>query len=445
MLIERRTHSQKNKLIDVEYQINKKEEVNKLDQRKKITKQAEELKDDLVSWRRRFHKYPELSFNEHNTASFVEEQLNKIERMKVESGVAGTTGVLGTLTSGEGPTIAVRADMDALPITEQSRKDYASQNKGVMHACGHDAHTAILLGVANVLGEKFQQNDIKGTVKLLFQPAEENPDDQGNTGSKYVVSEGVLEEADAALALHMCPWREVGEAQVNAGYSMANNDMFKGTITGKGAHAAYPQQSTDPIWMAGPVMQALYGIIARRISPLKAGVVTVGKIHGGSSTNVIPEKVEIEGTVRSYDPQVQKFLTDKVKQAFSVADSLDGQSNVEIIHGEPALQNNPDVIGWIKQTIQDIYPDFSIYEGPYGLGSEDFSYVTQTMPGAMFFLGCKKRGDKERGLHTSDFDIDEACLPYGVSILAETALRYLDGSYTLKTKKNQQNKAIQEK
>lgn len=419
----------------------------KMAQHKQITDQAENLKKDLVSWRRRFHKHPELSFNEHNTSSFVEEQLNQIEGMKVETGVAGTTSVLGTLSSGKGPTIAVRADMDALPIREQSEQEYASQNKGVMHACGHDAHTAILLGVANVLGERRQQGNFQGTIKLLFQAAEENPDSRGNTGSKYIVSEKVLEEADAAFALHMCPWLEAGKAQLNVGYSMANNDMFKGTITGSGGHGAYPQQSWDPIWMTGPVMQSLYGIVARRISPLKAGVVTVGKIHSGSSTNVIPEKVEIEGTIRSYDPKIQNFLTDKVKQAFSVADSLDGKSKVEITHGEPALQNNAEVIGWLKQTIQDIYPDFSIYEEPYGLGSEDFSYVTQNMPGAMFFLGCKIEGDKERDLHTSDFDIDEACLPYGVSILAETALRYLDGTYTLKnkqqhkTKNNQQQKS----
>lgn len=406
----------------------------KLVQNNTVTEQAKQLKDDLVSWRREIHKHPELSFNEHNTSSFVEKHLNEIEGMKVETGIAGMTGVLGTLSAGEGPTIAVRADMDALPINEQNDIDYISQNKGVMHACGHDAHTAILLGVANLLGDMFQQNKCQGTIKLLFQPAEENPDYQGNTGSNYVVSEGILNDADAAFALHMCPWREAGEAQLNAGYSMANNDMFKGTIFGSSGHGAYPQQSLDPIWLAGPVMQALHGIIARRVSPLKSGVVTAGKIHGGTSTNVIPEQVEIEGTIRSYDPQVQKFLTEKVEQAFSVAESLGGESKVEITHGEPALQNNAEVNDWLKQTIQDIYPDFSIYEGPFGLGSEDFSYVTQAMPGAMFFLGCKKVGDKQRNLHTSDFDIDESCLPYGVAILAETAMRYLSGNYQLKNK-----------
>lgn len=400
-----------------------------------ITKQAEQLQDDLISWRREIHKHPELSFNEHQTSRFVEDQLNKIPGMKIETGIAGHTGVLGTLSNGEGPTIAIRADMDALPITEQNDVDYSSQNKGVMHACGHDAHTAILLGVANVLGDLFEQNKCEGTVKLLFQPAEENPDHQGNTGSKYVVSEGVLNDADAAFALHMCPWREAGEAQLNDGYSMANNDSFKGTITGKGGHGAYPEQTWDPIWMTGPTMQALYGIIARRISALEPGVITVGKIHSGSSTNVIPEKVEIEGTIRSYDPQVQQFLIDKVKQAFEVVESLGGESEVEIINGEPALQNNPEVNGWLRQTIQDIYPDFSIYEGPFGLGSEDFSYVTQVKPGAMFFLGCKKSGDKERDLHTADFDIDESCLPYGVAILAETAIRYLSGKYKLRNQK----------
>lgn len=401
-----------------------------------ITKQAKKLKENLVYWRRHIHKHPELSFNEHNTSAFVEEQLNKIEGMKVETGIAGHTGVLGTLSSGEGPTIAIRADMDALPIEEQNDVEYISRNKGVMHACGHDAHTAILLGVANVLGDLFQQNKCAGTVKLLFQPAEENPDYQGNTGSKYVVSEGVLKDADAAFALHMCPWREAGEAQLNAGYSMANNDMFKGTITGSGGHGAYPEQTWDPIWMTGPAMQALYGIIARRVSPLKAGVVTVGKIHSGTSTNVIPEQIEIEGTIRSYDPQVQQFLTKKVEQAFSVVEPLDGEYHLEITNGEPALQNNIEVNNWLKQTIQDIYPDFSIYDGPFGLGSEDFSYVTQVMPGAMFFLGCKKAGDKQRNLHTADFDIDESCLPYGVAILAETAIRYLSGTYSFKNIKN---------
>ncbi len=395
-----------------------------------ITERADELSDELIEWRRHIHQNPELSFQEQETSSFVEEKLKQIDGIDIETGIAGT-GVLATFSNGDGPTIAVRADMDALPIEEQSSQDYRSENDGVMHACGHDAHTAILLGVAQLLGETFNNNESKGTVKLLFQPAEEAPDEDGRTGSSYVVKEDVLSEADAAFALHMCPWREVGEAQVSNGYSMANIDMFKGTIRGSGGHGAYPQQCQDPIWMLGPAMQALYGIVSRKISPLESGVVTIGKVQGGTSTNVIPTEVEVEGTLRSYSPEVRKFLVDEVETAFSVVEPLGGEADVEITHGEPALQNDPQVNTWLKQTMQDLYPSFQVYEGPFGLGGEDFSIVTEEMPGAMFFLGCKNSDDKQRNLHTPEFDIDEACLPYGAAILAETALRYLSGDYEL--------------
>ncbi|MFD2923112.1 M20 metallopeptidase family protein [Halobacillus naozhouensis] len=395
-----------------------------------ITERANELSDQLKRFRRHIHQHPELSFQEHDTSSFVEDKLREIGGMEVETGIAGT-GVVATLSNGEGPTIAVRADMDALPIEEQGSHDYRSQNDGVMHACGHDAHTAILLGVAQLLGESFNQNECKGTVKLLFQPAEEAPDDNGHTGSSYVVQEGVLDEADAAFALHMCPWREVGEAQVNDGDSMANIDMFKGTIRGSGGHGAYPQQCQDPIWMLGPAMQALYGIISRKLSPLESGVLTIGQVHGGTSTNVIPSEVEVEGTLRSYNPEVREFLVDEVEKAFSIVESLGGEADVEITHGEPALKNNPQVNTWLKQTMEELYPSFQVYEGPFGLGGEDFSIVTKEMPGVMFFLGCKSSDDQQRDLHTPEFDIDEACLPYGAAILAETALRYLSGRYKL--------------
>ncbi|HEU5140144.1 MAG TPA: M20 family metallopeptidase [Bacillales bacterium] len=398
-----------------------------------ITERASELSDELIRWRRQIHKNPELSFEEHDTSSFVEDKLKEIDGMEIETGIAGT-GVLGTLSNGEGPTIAVRADMDALPIDEQGSHDYCSQNEGVMHACGHDAHTAILIGVAQLLGESFKESECNGTVKLLFQPAEEAPDKNGHTGSSHVVNEGVLDDAEAAFALHMCPWREAGEAQLNAGYSMANIDMFKGTIYGSGGHGAYPQQSRDPIWMLGPTMQALYGIIARKVSPLESGVVTIGQIHGGTSTNVIPSKVEVEGTLRSYSPEVREFLVEEVEKAFTVVKPLGGDVDVDITHGEPALKNDPQVNDWLKNTIRDLYPSFQTYDGPFGLGGEDFSWVTKNMPGAMFFLGCKMPDGKQRDLHTPEFDIDESCLQYGAAILAETAMRYLSGQYELKDK-----------
>ncbi|HEX7065931.1 MAG TPA: amidohydrolase, partial [Bacillales bacterium] len=222
------------------------------------------------------------------------------------------------------------------------------------------------------------------------------------------------------------------------GYSMANIDMFKGTIHGKGGHGAYPQQCQDPIWMLGPAMQALYGIISRKVSPLESGVVTIGQINGGTSTNVIPSKVEVEGTLRSYSPEVREFLVEEVEKAFSVVKPLGGDVDVDITHGEPALQNDPQVNEWLKNTIQDIYPSFQTYEGPFGLGGEDFSWVTKNMPGAMFFLGCKMSDGKQRDLHTPEFDIDESCLPYGAAILAETAMRYLSGRYELGDKSGEE-------
>lgn len=396
-----------------------------------IVKRADALSDELIKWRRHLHTYPELSYQEYETSKFVAEKLNQIDGMEVETGIAGT-GVVGTLSSGDGPAFAIRADMDALPIDEEGDHDYRSQNSGVMHACGHDAHTSILLGVAQLLGESFYKNELSGTVKFLFQPAEEVPDKNGLTGASHVINEGVLNDVDAAIALHMCPWRTAGQAQLNAGYSMANIDVFEATIYGSGGHGAYPHLCSDPIWMLGPTMQALYGIISRKVSPLESGVVSIGQVHAGASSNVIPTEVKIEGTLRSYTPDVREFLVDEVKNAFSVTKPLGGDYKVEIMRGEPALQNNPQVNKWLADTIRNIYPSFQIKEGPFGLGGEDFSLITKNVPGAMFFLGCKMSDGKQRDLHTPEFDIDESCLPYGVAILAETASRYLKGEISMR-------------
>lgn len=400
-----------------------------------IVKRAEALADELIHWRRHLHMHPELSYQEYETSKFVAEKLKQIEGMEVETGIAGT-GVVGTLSSGDGPAFAIRADMDALPIDEKGDQDYCSKNRGVMHACGHDAHTAILLGVAQLLGESFYKNEISGTMTFLFQPAEEVPDENGLTGASHVMNKGVLNDVDAVIALHMCPWRKAGQAQLNAGYSMANIDVFQATIRGSGGHGAYPHLCRDPIWMLGPTLQALYGIISRKVSPLESGVVSIGQIHAGASSNVIPAEVEIEGTLRSYKPEVREFLVDEIKKAFSVTQSLGGDYSIEVMRGEPALKNNPQVNKWLAETIRSIYPSFQIKEGPFGLGGEDFSLITKNVPGAMFFLGCKMPDGKQRDLHTPEFDIDESCLPCGVAILAETARRYLKGEISMNNQNN---------
>ncbi|MBT2570106.1 M20 family metallopeptidase [Planococcus sp. ISL-110] len=392
-----------------------------------IAEKANSIANKLIEWRRTFHQYPELSFQEFETSQYIAETLEKIGGIAVERGLGVDTSVVGTLTSGEGPTIAIRADIDALPIAEENINDYRSLHEEVMHACGHDAHTSILLGVASVLAEGFQKGDIKGTVKFVFQPAEECIDEHGLSGSPYLINAGVYDGVDAAIALHMCPWLPVGEVQISDGCSMANVDVFKAKIIGTGGHGAYPELGTDPTWMLGPVLQALHGIVARKVPALEAAVISIGQIHAGAASNIIPSEVEIEGTIRSYSAEIRDLLSLEIQKAFSIVENLSGEFTLEIQRGEPALVNSPVVNGWFRETIREVYPELRLTDKPFGMGGEDFGYVTQKLPGAMFLLGCATEDGIQRDLHTPIFDIDENCMPLGVSILARTAIGFLKG------------------
>ncbi|HET7626894.1 MAG TPA: M20 family metallopeptidase [Bacillales bacterium] len=379
------------------------------------------MKQRLTEWRRRFHQFPELSFQEFETGKFVAQVLGECERIKVETGIAGT-GVVGTLGDGEGPTVLLRADMDALPIQEATGAAYASVHDGVMHACGHDAHTAILLGAAHLLSDSF---DGKGTVKFLFQPAEEAPDEQGVTGAPRVIEAGILDGVDAAVALHVCPWKTVGEVQMHDGLSMASVDLFRAEIIGTGGHGAYPHLGSDPISMLGPVLQAINNIVGRKLSPLESAVISVGSIHGGSAANVIPERIVLEGTMRSYDPATREMIITELERAFSIVQPLGGHYQLKITRGEPALDNDTQVNRAVGAAIREAYPDFSIDHAPFGLGGEDFAHIAKHVPGAMFFLGCALPDGNVRDLHTPVFDIDERCLPVGAKLLSETAMRFI--------------------
>ncbi|UJL48203.1 amidohydrolase [Virgibacillus sp. NKC19-16] len=381
----------------------------------------------LVEWRRKLHANPELSFQEVETSRMVARILENIPGMHVQRDVGYPTAVVGTLSSGEGPTFAIRADMDALPIQEENTHDYRSQNQGVMHACGHDAHTAIGLGTAHLLSEYFQNREIQGTIKFLFQPAEERADEHGSTGAPYMIQAGVLDDVDTVIALHMSPEHSVGEVLVHDGYSMANVDVFEAKIFGTGGHGAYPHQGTDPIWMLSPVLDAVYGITARRVSPLESAVISIGSIHSGSASNVLPSEIEIKGTIRSYNPDVRKIMHAELEKAFSIVKVWNGDYRLKISCEDPALENDPGINRFIDRTIRDLYPDFYIRNTPFGLGGEDFAHMTEKVPGAMFFLGCAidDRASSPRNLHTPTFDIDEKVLPIGVCIIAETAKRYL--------------------
>lgn len=385
---------------------------------------ARKIQPQLIQWRRRLHQYPELSFQEFETAAWVASELNRINGMQVRPGVGGT-GVVGTLSSGDGPPIALRADMDALPIQEVASHPYRSQVPGVMHACGHDAHTAILLGVARLLAESLTRGEWQGTIRFLFQPAEEMSGPDGLTGAPRMIAAGALAGVERVLALHVDPELPVGSFRVNDGFTMASVDSFSGVLVGTGGHGAYPDRGVDPTWMLLPVLQALHGIVPRKVSPLEPAVISIGRIHGGAVSNVIPAEVELEGTIRCRNPELRERLITEVEGAFSLATALGGTYRLQVVRGEPALDNHPEVNRHICDAIRALIPGGFIHTGPHGMGAEDFSYMVEQVPGAMFFLGCADPDGPQRELHTPTFDLDESCLCLGVAVMAETALRII--------------------
>jgi amidohydrolase len=395
-----------------------------------MLKQAQNLSNELIRLRRDIHRHPELGFEENRTAELIAETLQKIGGIDIKTGV-GKTGVVGELGTDNGPTIAIRADMDALPIQEINSVEYASINPGVMHACGHDAHTAMLLGVAHLLKNRFASENLFGKVRFLFQPSEEKPDDDGLSGASRMIDDGALIGVDAVIALHLKSEVPSGIVSVHSGWHSAAVDVFEAWITGSGGHAAYPHQGTDPLWMMGPILTALHGIVARRINPLKPAVLSLGQIHAGTTSNVIPNEVYIQGTLRSFDSDVREQLLREVEQALSVARALGGDFRLNIQRGYPAGWNNPTVTNWLHTVCGDLIEPDNIIDERLGMGAEDFAYMCQQVPGAMFLLGAAIPNDIKRNHHTNIFDIDENVLPIGTAILAETARRFLAGEWPL--------------
>jgi len=391
---------------------------------------ARTLAGELVRLRRDLHANPELGFAETRTAALVADTLNAIGGITVRTGIA-KTGVVGELGSGPGPTIAIRADMDALPICETSGAPYTSRQAGVMHACGHDAHTAILLGVAHLLRERFTTEGLRGRVRLLFQPSEESWDGEGKSGGLRMVEEGALDGVDAVIALHVDSTLPLGKVTLRGGWNSAAVDDFAGVLIGTGGHGASPHEGTDPVFMLIPVLTALYGIKARRIDPVEPAVLSVGVVQGGSATNVIPSEVRVEGTLRSYSEHVRQQLVVETERAFAVTKAYGGSYRLRIGRGYPASWNDPRVAGWIEQVVADYLDGDPFDHAPPSLGAEDFAYMCQVVPGAMFMLGAALNDGVVRAHHTPIFDLDERCLPIGAAILAETAARFLKGQVKL--------------
>lgn len=384
-----------------------------------MLEQARAIQAQLIDWRRRIHQHPELGFQEFQTAALVAHVLESLG-FRVRTGV-GRTGVIGELGQGP-PIIAIRADMDALPIQEANEVPYTSQVPGVMHACGHDAHTAMALGVATLLARQ----TFPGTLRLLFQPAEEVSDDEGLSGAPRMVEDGAMEGVEAILALHVNAQQPTGDILVEAGPASAGVDSFYATIIGQGMHGAYPHYGTDPLYLAAHVVLALHGIVSRRLDPLEPAVVSIGTIHGGQVTNVIPEQVELSGTIRYKKPEVQQLLHTEIERALEVARALGGDYQLKIEIGSPPMINDEKMVHLVRQVVTDLLGAGHLKPSPKGMGAEDFGSFSSLAPGVMFGLGCRIEGDERLG-HNPRFDIDEACLPIGTAILAEAALRLLRG------------------
>jgi amidohydrolase len=384
-----------------------------------MLERAKELQGKLINYRHDFHKNPEVGFHEYRTSDKVSEVLAMLG-CRVHKNV-GKTGVVAELGQGQ-PIVAIRADMDALPLQEDNKVEYASQYPGVMHACGHDAHTAILLGVAELLS---QEENLPGTVRFFFQPAEEVADEEGFSGAQRMIQDGAMEGGvGMTLALHVSSLVPVGQIRIGSGPSSGGVDTFRASILGKGGHGARPQETVDPIYLSAYIILALQGIASRKLNPYDPAVVSIGSIHAGNAENVIPNQVDILGTIRYTKQSVQEQIHKEINKAFDIAKSLGGNYSLKFEIGTPPMINDQKVVDLIKDTAGDLIGNENVLPPMDGLGAEDFGCFSELAPGAMFNLGCRFEGD-ERKHHNSRFDVNDECLPIGAAILAETAIRYL--------------------
>ncbi|PKL07810.1 MAG: amidohydrolase [Spirochaetae bacterium HGW-Spirochaetae-7] len=375
----------------------------------------------LVEIRRSIHMYPELGLEETVTADLIEARLTG---MGVEHARAGTA-VVGLVSGArQGKTVALRADIDALPMLEATGVEYASKRAGLMHACGHDAHATILLGAARWFAE--HRAEIAGNVKLLFQPAEETVG-----GAETMIAGGCMENphVDYVLGLHVMPYLPVGRIETRKGALNGSSTLIDIVIRGKSCHAAYPETGVDAIMIAGQVVTALQSLVSRYASPLDAAVLTIGTIEGGTVRNIVADEVRMKATLRTTDDSVRDKLLDRAKALVEgLASSFGGSGAVDIGYGYKALVNDPEVVDVVAAAADEILGPGSVaWKEKPSMGVEDFSFFCGARAGAFYHLGC---GNEARGivspLHSAGFDIDEACLPLGVAMQVAATLRLLE-------------------
>lgn len=391
---------------------------------------------DITRIRHHLHEYPELGNREVETARLVAEHLRGLDFDDVRTGVAHT-GVVGVLRGGRpGPVVAVRADMDALPVTEETglpfastvRTTYGGQEVGVMHACGHDIHTAVGLGTASVLADMRAQ--LPGTVLFIFQPAEEGAPPGEEGGAAMMLEEGAFDgpTPDAILALHTLPALDVGELAYTPGPAMAAADTWRAVVRGRQAHGAQPQESIDPVVTAAQVVLALQTIRSRNMSALDDGLVTVGIIRGGERHNIIPGEVRMQGTVRTFDPEVQDMIEQRMREIFDGVTRAAGATyELEYERGVPVTVNDPALTERMSPTLERLVGPSNVHVLPPTTGAEDFSFFAQRVPGFYFRLGTTSPGGESGGLHTPTFTADDAAIPVGMRAMTTLVLDYLNG------------------
>jgi len=383
--------------------------------------EAQKIKQDIVQLRRNFHMYPELGMEEYRTVGIIEDTLKSLG---IETNRIAGTGLIGLLRGkGSGKTIALRADIDALPISDKKKVSYASKVPGKMHACGHDAHTASLLGAAMLLSK--YKNKFNGNAKFLFQPAEETVG-----GALPMIKEGALKnpEVDAVFGLHADPNIEVGKIGITYGKTNAASDMFDVIIYGKSCHGAAPHEGIDAITVGAQVVSALQNFVSRNVDPLDSVVVTIGIFQGGYQRNIIADRVKLSGIIRTLDPNIRKIACDRVKKIIlGVTEALGAKANINFTPSYPSLINDNSMTDLVKSVAEELLgKDNVIVINKSTMGVEDFAYFLQNVSGSFFKVGVK---NKEKGivqpLHSSLFDIDEDVLPIATAMHTQIALKIL--------------------
>ena len=400
--------------------------------------EADKIESKCITWRRDFHEHPELGNRETRTAKIIADHLRKLG-MEVKEGVA-KTGVVGILKGAQpGPCIALRADIDALPLVERVNLPFASKQKsmyngqevGVMHACGHDAHVAMLMSVAEILSGI--KNEIKGTVKFIFQPAEEGPPEGEEGGADLMVKEGVMDnpKVDVIFGLHIESDVEVGTIQYKPGAFMASSDWFHIVVKGKGSHGSQPWKGIDPIQISAQIIEGLQSIVSRQMELTKAPVViTVGKINGGVRSNIIPEECVMDGTIRTLDKNMQNEVHERIKwTAEKIAEASGATANVSIDTKTLVTYNTPELVKKMMPSLQSAAGEENVIETEWKTGAEDFSYYGTKAPSFFFYLGGMKKGRDPKTApphHTADFEIDESGMKTGIKAFCDLVIDYMN-------------------